>query len=198
MDVSACAAVILALLFLLMLGRMYPIHQRLAPVDLSVTARAVAARRSSRRRAGSLGRPRRLGLLSRFANRPYKDLPNVLREGLRNGAEKTNYIKPDARAKYTKAVVDQIPLCWNRECRFFWPNNSSISQASTVNPPPITHCNAHICPPALLARPRTLFSISLRLSLCTLCFLEKALSRDGCREREVARCLHPSINSHMM
>ena len=39
-----------------------------------------------------------------------EDLPNFIREGVRNGAEKKIYLSVDARAKYgsAKAVLDQI------------------------------------------------------------------------------------------
>jgi hypothetical protein len=56
-----------------------------------------------------------------------QDLPEQIRQGVQNGAEKRIYLNADARAKYADvlAVLDQIRVGWNRKRQL--PHCKSIS-----------------------------------------------------------------------
>jgi biopolymer transport protein TolR len=109
-DVSAFASVMLALLFLMMFGLGYPMHPRTAPVDMSVTQHSTLQPGARREDALEVAIARDGAAYFRNHRILPADLPNALREAARKGAEKTVYVKADARAKYgdVKAVLDQI------------------------------------------------------------------------------------------
>lgn len=111
-DVSAFASVMLALLFLMMFGLGYPMHPRTAPVDMSVTQHSTLEPGARREDAMDVAITRDGSVYFRNHKILLAELPDSLREAARNGAEKTVYVKADARAKYgdVKPVIDQIRL----------------------------------------------------------------------------------------
>jgi biopolymer transport protein ExbD len=109
-DISAILSVLLALAFLIMLGNSYPTHRHSLPVDMPVTQHSTMQPGAERddslvvvvTRDGSV-------YFSNYRLAP-ADLPNALRDAASGRAEKTVYVKADARAKYgdVKAVLNQI------------------------------------------------------------------------------------------
>ncbi len=109
-DVSGFASVMLALLFLMMFGLRYPMHPRTAPVDMSVTQNSTLQPAALREDSLEVAIARDGSVYFRNHRILPADLPDALREAARDGAEKTVYVKADARAKYgdVKAVLDLI------------------------------------------------------------------------------------------
>jgi biopolymer transport protein ExbD len=109
-DVSGFAGVMLALLFLMMFGLRYPMHPRIAPVDMSVAQHSTLQPAANREDVMEVAIARDGTIFFRNRKIPLADIPNVLHEAVRNGAEKNVYVKADAHAKYgdVKVVLDQI------------------------------------------------------------------------------------------
>jgi biopolymer transport protein ExbD len=109
-DLSAFLSVMLVLLFVVMFGNRYPTHRHSLPVDMPVTQHSTMQPGAERddslvvvvTRDGSV-------YFSNYRLAP-ADLPNALRDAASGRAEKTVYVKADARAKYgdVKAVLNQI------------------------------------------------------------------------------------------
>jgi biopolymer transport protein TolR len=109
-DVSGFASVMLALLFLMMFGLRYPMHPRTAPVDMSVTQHSTLQPAALREDSLEVAIARDGTVFFRNHRILLSELPDTLREAARGGAQKTVYVKADARAKYgdVKVVLDQI------------------------------------------------------------------------------------------
>jgi biopolymer transport protein TolR len=110
LDVTGFAAVMLALLFLMMFGLGYPMHPRVAPVDMSVAQHSTLQPAANREDVMEVAIARDGTVFFRNRKILIAEIPDVLHEAVRNGAEKTVYVKADARAKYgdVKTVIDQI------------------------------------------------------------------------------------------
>jgi biopolymer transport protein ExbD len=110
LDVSGFAGIMLALLFLMMFGLFYPAHPVQAPVDMSVTQNSTLQPAALREDALEVAITRDGTVYFRNHRGSASDLPDLLRQAVRDGAEKTVYVKADARAKYgdVKAVLDEI------------------------------------------------------------------------------------------
>jgi biopolymer transport protein TolR len=110
MDVSGFAGVMLALLFLMMFGEMYPMHPKSLPVDMAFARHSTSQANAEREDAVIVGimRDGRLYVMNAVVN-PV-DLPNVLGEVMARSNDKTVYVKADARAKYgaVKVALDAI------------------------------------------------------------------------------------------
>jgi biopolymer transport protein TolR len=100
----------LALLFLMMFGEMYPMHPWSLPVDMAFARHSTLQPNAEREDAVIVGITRDGGLYVNNARVRYGDLPNVLREAMRDSEDKTVYVKADARAKYgdVKIALDSI------------------------------------------------------------------------------------------
>jgi biopolymer transport protein ExbD len=109
-DLSAFLSVLLALTFFIMFGSMYPMHPRTAPVDMSVTQHSTLQPGARREDALEVAIARDGTVFFRNTRIAREGLPNMLREGIRNGADSTVYVKVDARVKYldVKTVLDLI------------------------------------------------------------------------------------------
>jgi biopolymer transport protein TolR len=109
-DASGFAGIMLALLFLMMFGEMYPMHPWSLPVDMAFARHSTLQPNAEREDAVIVGITRDGGLYVNNARVRYGDLPNVLREAMRDSEDKTVYVKADARAKYgdVKIALDSI------------------------------------------------------------------------------------------
>ena len=109
-DLSAFLNVMLVLLFIVMFGNVYPTHRHSLPVDVPVTQHATMQPGAEREDSLMVIVTRDGSLRFRNTRITPDDLPDMLRDGIRNGANKTVYIKVDAHAKYldVKTVLDQI------------------------------------------------------------------------------------------
>jgi biopolymer transport protein ExbD len=110
LEVSGFAGILLALLFLMMFGLLYPAHPLQAPVDMSVTEHSTLEPAALREDALEVAISRDGTVYFRNLRGSASDLPVLLRQAVGDGAEKTVYVKADARAKYgdVKTVLDQI------------------------------------------------------------------------------------------
>ncbi len=102
----------LALVFLMMfgLGYGYPVHPRYAQADMAVTEHSTLQPGARREDALEVAITRDGMVFFRNHKILLGDLPDLLRQAVRDGAENTVYFKADARVKYgdVKAVLDQI------------------------------------------------------------------------------------------
>jgi biopolymer transport protein TolR len=109
-DISAILSVLLALAFLIMLGNSYPTHHHSLPVDVPVTQHSTMqpAAVQDDSLIVTVTRDGTVYLLN--ARILPTDLPDAIRDLANGRAEKTIYVKADARAKYgdIKVVLDQI------------------------------------------------------------------------------------------
>ena len=98
------------LLFIVMFGNMYPIHRHQIPADMPMTEHSTLQPAALREDALEVAITRDGTIYFRYHRILLTDLPDALREATHNGAEKTVYVKADARAKYgdVKTVLDQI------------------------------------------------------------------------------------------
>jgi biopolymer transport protein TolR len=109
-DVSGFAGVMLALLFLMMFGEMYPTHPHLFPVDMA-SVRNSSSQPSALREDAVVVTITRDGSLYLLNTRVTPgDVPPQLRDLMGSREDKTVYVRADARAKYgdVKAVLDLI------------------------------------------------------------------------------------------
>lgn len=109
-DFSPFLSIMVVLLFIVMLGNMDPIHRHQTPTDMPMTEHSTLQPAALREDALEVGITRDGTAYFRNHRIRPADLPNALREAARDGAEKTVYVKADARTKYgdVKAVLDQI------------------------------------------------------------------------------------------
>jgi biopolymer transport protein TolR len=109
-DVSGFAGIMLALLFLMMFGEMYPMHPRSLPVDMAVARHSTSQPNAEREDAVIVGIMRDGRLYVMNARVSPADLPAVLRDLMDSREDKTVYVKADARAKYgdVKIALDSI------------------------------------------------------------------------------------------
>jgi biopolymer transport protein TolR len=109
-DLSAILSVLLALAFLIMFGNLYPTHSHSRPVDMPMSQHATMQPRAVQDDSLIVTVTRDGTVYLRNARLSPADLPKALREAAGESAEKTVYVKADARAKYgdIKAVLDQI------------------------------------------------------------------------------------------
>lgn len=100
----------LALVFLMIIGAMYPIPSNHAPVDVAPTTHSVLQPGARRDDAIEVAITRDGAIYFQNTRIRVVDLPNVLREAASKGAEQTVYIKADAHTKYgdVKALLDEI------------------------------------------------------------------------------------------
>ena len=100
------------LLFVVMFGTTNPRHPRIASVDIPITRYSTIQPAALREDALVVAITRDGSALFRNTRIVPEELPDLLREGIRNGANNTVYVKVDARAKYldVKTVLDQIRL----------------------------------------------------------------------------------------
>jgi biopolymer transport protein TolR len=109
-DVSGFAGIMLALVFLMMFGEMYPMHPKSLPVDMAITRHSSSLPNAQREDAliVTITRDGRLYIYNTLVSPA--DLPDVLREAMRDRQDKTVYVKADARAKYgnVKVALDAI------------------------------------------------------------------------------------------
>jgi biopolymer transport protein TolR len=105
MDVSGFAGVMLALLFLMMFGAMYPMDPKSLPVDMAFAQHSTLQPNAEREDAVIVGimRDGRLYVMNVVVS-PL-DLPHVLREVMARSNDKTIYVKADARAKHGDVEV---------------------------------------------------------------------------------------------
>lgn len=101
-----------ALVFLFMSGFAVVTHPRNGPADLPQSSHSAPMPKALREDALVITIARDGSVYFRDLRVLKGNLPDMIREGLRNGAENTVYIKADARAKYgaVKAVLDQVRL----------------------------------------------------------------------------------------
>ena len=89
MDVTGFAAVMLALLFLMMFGLIYPMHPRPLPVDMAVARHSSALPSALRDDAITVGITRDGSLYINFSRISPADLPGVLRDAMSGHQDKT-------------------------------------------------------------------------------------------------------------
>jgi len=109
-DVSGFAGVMLALLFLMMFGEMYPMHPKSLPVDMAIIRHSSSLPNAQREDAVivTITRDGSLYLLNMRVTPA--DVPPQLRDLIGSREDKTVYVKADARAKYgaVKVALDAI------------------------------------------------------------------------------------------
>ena len=109
-DVSGFAGVMLALLFLMMFGEMYPTHRHSLPVDMA-PARNASSQPNAQREDAVVVTITRDGSLYLLNTRVTPaDVPPQLRDLMGSREDKTVYVKADARARYAdvKVALDAI------------------------------------------------------------------------------------------
>jgi len=89
-------------------------------VDLSVSQHATPMPGAAREDAMCINIKRDGRIYFGYLNISRDDLPDLIREGLRNGAEKKVYVSADARAKYGEVlkVLDEVHLAGVKEVSF--------------------------------------------------------------------------------
>jgi biopolymer transport protein TolR len=109
-DVSGFAGVMLALLFLMMFGEMYPMHPWLFPVDMASARNASSQPNAQREDAVIVTITRDGGLYLMNARVTPADIPPQLRDLMGRREDKTVYVRADARARYAdvKVALDAI------------------------------------------------------------------------------------------
>jgi biopolymer transport protein ExbD len=123
-DVSALAIVIVVLLFLFM--PLSTTHPRSAPVDMPAAQHSSLKPGANREDALIVTVGRDGSIFLDDARVAPDDLPDQLREAVRNGTQKAVYIKGDSRAKYgdVKAVLDKIHLAGIEKVTFLTEERS--------------------------------------------------------------------------
>jgi biopolymer transport protein ExbD len=108
-DLSAFLSVMLALLFIVMFGNVYPTHRH-SLVDMPVTRHSTMQPGAERDDSLTVVVTRDGRIYFGNARFSPTDLPNALRDASSGSTEKTVYVKADARAKYgdVKAVLNLI------------------------------------------------------------------------------------------
>jgi biopolymer transport protein ExbD len=111
-DISAFLSVMFALTFVVMFGNLYPTHSHSMPADVPITQHSTRQPGAQRDDSLIVVVTRDGSIYFRNARFSPSDLPDALRDAARQSAEKSVYIKADARAKYgdVKLVLDQIRL----------------------------------------------------------------------------------------
>jgi biopolymer transport protein TolR len=109
-DVSGLAGVMLALLFLMIFGEMYPMYRHLLPVDMAVTLHSSPLPNAERDDAVTIAITRDGTLYLNHTRILPADLPEQLRDMMHDNENKTVYVKADARVKYgdVKVALDGI------------------------------------------------------------------------------------------
>ena len=109
-DVSGFAGVMLALLFLMIFGEMYPMHPLSLPVDMAFARHSTLQPNAWREDAVIVTITRDGSLYLLNTRVTPADVPPQLRDLMGSREDKTVYVKADARAKYgdVKTVLDQI------------------------------------------------------------------------------------------
>ncbi len=100
----------LALLFLMMFGEMYPMHAKLFPVDMA-SARNASSQPNAQRDDAVVVTITRDGSVYLMNTRVTPaDIPPQLRDLMGSREDKTVYVRADARAKYghVKIALDAI------------------------------------------------------------------------------------------
>jgi biopolymer transport protein ExbD len=111
-DFSPFLSIMVVLLFIVMFGTTNPMHPRTAPVDMPITQHSTTQLAALREDALVIVITRDGSVRFRNTRIVPEELPDLLREGIRNGANNTVYVKVDARVRYldVKTVLDQIRL----------------------------------------------------------------------------------------
>jgi biopolymer transport protein ExbD len=109
-DVSAFASVMFVLVFLMMFSTITNSHSGWSGADLAIAYHSTLTPAVLREDALEVLITRDGTVYFRNHRILLAELPEALREGVRNGAQKTVYIKVDARAKYydVKTLLDQV------------------------------------------------------------------------------------------
>jgi biopolymer transport protein TolR len=109
-DVSGFAGVMLALLFLMMFGEMYPMHPKSLPVDMAIIRHSSSLPNAQREDAVIVTITRDGSLYLLNTRVTPADVPPQLRDLMGSREDKTVYVKADARAKYgdVKVALDAI------------------------------------------------------------------------------------------
>lgn len=111
-DMWGFVSVMLAILVWTMFGLPYPAHAIRSSVDRAIAAHSNPQPGAAKEDAMQVSITRDGRVFFRDHNVMSVDLPNEIREGVRNGAEKRVYLAVDARAKYgqVEAILLQIRL----------------------------------------------------------------------------------------
>jgi biopolymer transport protein TolR len=98
------------LFFIVMFGTTNPMHRRIVPVDMPITQYSTTQPAALREDALEVAIARDGSIFLRNTRILPTELPHALRAAASDGAEKTVYVKADARAKYgdVKVVLEQI------------------------------------------------------------------------------------------
>ena len=109
MELSGLLAVCIVLLIVFMI--IPPVHHG-SLVDLAVARHAVPIRNAVKENAIIVTIARDGSVYFRNYRTTYDDLPSVIQEAVRHGAERKVYVKADARARYSdvEVVMDAIRL----------------------------------------------------------------------------------------
>jgi biopolymer transport protein TolR len=121
-DVWGFVSIMLALLFLLM-PNPASYHEWRGSVDLSESHHAVSMPEARREDAMRLSVTSDGSLYFRNQRVSTTEIPDLIRDGVRNGAEKRVYLSTDARAKYGRVlqVLDGIQLAGvEKVCFITW------------------------------------------------------------------------------
>lgn len=128
-DVSGFAGVMLALLFLMIFGEMYPMHRHLLPVDMAVTRHSSPLPNAERDDAVTIAITRDGTLYVNHTRILPADLPEQLRDLMHDNENKTVYVKADARVKYgdVKIALDGIRSANVKNIAFLTENARAVS-----------------------------------------------------------------------
>ena len=109
-DVSGFAGIMLALLFLMMFGEMYPMHPKSLPVDMAFARHSTPQPNAWREDAVIVTITRDGGLYLLNTRVTPADVPPQLRDLMGSREDKTVFVRADARAKYgdVKIALDSI------------------------------------------------------------------------------------------
>lgn len=104
------AAIMLVILFILMTPSLVVVHPRSVPVDLPIAFSATAQPKAKRDDAITVSLTRDGSVFFRHEKVVLADLPQFIREAVKEGVEPRVYLAADARAKYgdVQAVAAKI------------------------------------------------------------------------------------------
>lgn len=109
-DLSPFLSIMVVLLFIVMFGTTYPTHHHRMPAEMPITEHSILQPAALREDALEIVVTRDGSIYLRNSRMLPTELSDALREAARDGAQKTVYVKADARAKYgdVKIILDQI------------------------------------------------------------------------------------------
>ncbi len=109
-DLAALVSILFTLTFIVLFANTYPLPHHQIPTDVPITQNSTQQLAALRDDALEVILTRDGTVYFRNIRCSPEDLPDLIRDAVREGADKTVYLKADSRAKYgdVKFVLSQI------------------------------------------------------------------------------------------